>query len=229
MKRIISLVFLIITVIACKTDNPNNKSYSLEQLEKNKQNNLGLASTEKPDLYAMNGQLSEMDRAAIEKFLQKKGLNIFEASYGLHFLGNRYFSENQFEKGMFYQQLAADEYLNPYAMLRLSLIYSKTKEEIQSDLPKGQAENFSQDYAKSFHYLHRAVNISILTMEHFQDRTVMDDINKFGNPLLDVFEKKDSILLKNYDVEALEKKAKESLPEIEKTFFVVYRPKNGQK
>jgi hypothetical protein len=224
MKKFLLFLLLPCLLAACLGENPKFKTYSLQQLEANNENSLQLASEENPDIYRLVQKLSEMDRSSIEKLLQKKGLNIFEASYGFHFLGNRYFTENQFEKGMFYQQLSADQYMNPYAMLRLSLIFSKSREEIQSSLPEGQAANFQQDYSKSFYYLHRAINAGILTMEYFKDRTVLDDINRFGSPLIELYERKDSVILSKFDIQKAEKKAAENLAEIEKAFLKVYNP-----
>jgi hypothetical protein len=142
-------------------------------------------------------------------------------------LGNRYFAEDDFEKGMYYQQLAADEYLNPYAMLRLAIIYSKTKEEISSKLPKGKKIEFERDYEKSFQYLLLAINTAVLTMEYFEDRSVMDDINKFGAPLVELYEKRDSSLLKDFDIAKSEEKAKKELPDIKAAFLRVYKPKKS--
>jgi len=225
MKRSFFIAALIIMVAACKSEAPKNKNYTLEELEKNQKNSLGIESIEKPDLVALNQKLSEAKKEDIEKMLQKKGLNFFEASYGFHYLGNRYFSENNFEKGLYYQQLSADEYLNPYAMLRLSMIYSKTKEEILADLPKGTKLNFKRDYEKSFRYLILALNTSILTMEYFEDRSVVDNINRFAAPLIEFYEKRDSSLLNEFDIVKAEEKAKKDLPTIKEGFLKVYKPK----
>jgi hypothetical protein len=227
MKNYFFAFSLLFIVLACKSDNPKNRIYSLEQLEKNKQNALGIESIEKPDLMALTQKLNEAKKEEIEKMLQKKGLNFFEASYGLHYLGNRYFAEDDFEKGIYYQQLAADEYLNPYAMLRLAIIYSKTKEEISAKLPKGKKIEFERDYEKSFRYLLWSINTGVLTMEYFEDRTVMDDINKFGAPLIELYEKRDSSLLRDFDIAKAEEKAKKEVPEIKAAFLRVYKPKKA--
>ena len=225
MKNFFLFTALVFIAIACTGDNPKNKKYTLEQLEKNRENSLGIESIEKPDLMALNQQLSESKKEEIEKLLQKKGLNFFEASYGLHYLGNRYLAENNFEKGMYFQHLAADEYMNPYAMLRLSMIYSKTKEEILENLPKGTKLNFKRDYEKSFHYMILALNTSILTMEYFEDRTVFDDINRFAAPLVEFYERRDSSLLKEFDFVKAEEKGNKELPAIKEAFIKVYKPK----
>ena len=44
MKKLIIITSLILTILACNSDNPKNKSYTLEQLEQNKQNSLGIES-----------------------------------------------------------------------------------------------------------------------------------------------------------------------------------------
>lgn len=226
MKKLLIIAVVIFSILACNSDNPKNKAYTLEQLEQNKQNSLGIESIEKPDLMALNQKMSEAKKEEIEKLLQKKGLNFFEASYALHYLGNRYFAEDNFEKGLFYQHLAADEYLNPYAMLRLAIMYSKSKEDIATRLPKGKEIKFERDYAKSFRYLLWALNTAVLTMEYFEDRTAVDDINKFGAQLIEFYEKRDSNLLRDFDIAKAEEKGKKELPEIKAMFLKVYRVKS---
>jgi hypothetical protein len=59
-------------------------------------------------------------------------------------------------------------------------------------------------------------------MEYFEDRTAVDDINKFGAPLIEFYEKRDSNLLRDFDIAKAEEKGKKELPEIKAKFLKVY-------
>ena len=228
MKKTLFLAFILLSALGCRSDNPKNKSITLHQLENNQEISLEIESIEKPDLIALNQNFSEASKEEIEKLLNKKGLNFFEASYGLHYMGNRYFAENNFEKGMYYQHLAADKYLNPYAMLWLAIMYSKTKKEIASSLPEGMDIKFERDYEKSFHYMIWALNTAVLTMEYFEDRSIVNDVNKYCAPLIKLYERRDSSILKDFDIVKAEEKAKKELPEIKAAFLKMYKPKKKE-
>lgn len=225
MKKHILISFIVFSAFSYSCNDPKNKTHTLRQLENNKENSIDIQSVEKPDLSNLNEKFSKSSKEEIEKMLNKKGINIFDVSYGMHYLGNRYFAEDNFEKGMYYQHLAADKYLNPLAMLRLAIMYSKTKEEIASNLPQGTKIDFERDYEKSFRYMIWALNTAVLTMEYFEDRTIVDDINRYGAPIIKLYEKPDSNMLKVFDIDKAEKKAKKELPEIEAAFLKVYKPK----
>ena len=72
MKKLLIIAVVIFSILACNSDNPKNKAYTLEQLEQNKQNSLGIESIEKPDLMALNQKMGEAKKEEIEKLLQKK-------------------------------------------------------------------------------------------------------------------------------------------------------------
>jgi hypothetical protein len=74
-----------------------------------------------------------------------------------------------------------------------------------------------------------ALNTAVLTMEYFEDRSVLDDVNKFGAPLVEFYEKRDSILLKDFDIAKAEEKGKKDLPEIKAMFLKVYGVKREEK
>lgn len=217
---LLSLLCIFLLFLSCQ--NQEARSYSLEELENNEENVLGLYVAEQPAIQKLCQELGAMGREEIIEFLQKKDIGLFEASYGFHFLGNRYFVEDEFDKGMHYQYVAADQYLNPLAQLRIALLYYKPTAEIKGALPEGQGKDFAQDFAKSYHYLHLALNYSMLTMSEFADRTAIDDVNHYGRPLIDVFQKKDSTILGDFDVDAAAAKMKAYLPELESKFNTVY-------
>lgn len=223
MKRNLFFFYLFILSfsLSCTNDN-TNRSFKLSELEDNRKNSLRLRIEKQPDILRRNEKLSVMDRYSVENFLRQKDISFFDASFGIHFLGNRFFLEDNFEKGLYYQHLSADEYMNPYAMLKLAIIYSKDTNEILKSLPKGVKLNFKKDLEISFRYLHRAINTAILIMEKFNDRTAIDDINRFGQPLIELFEKRDSNTLGSFDVKAAEEKAALDIKNIKSDFNKIY-------
>jgi hypothetical protein len=223
MKKILfrSVLLTLLILSACNNDEAS-KSFTLSELEKNKANSLRLLVEEKIDLKALCKELAEADISGIEKRVQKKNAGLLEVSYGFYFLGSKYLEKNDFDKGLQYLHIAADHYLNPLAMHTLSVIYSKPAEMIKKGLNSSQASQFRQNFEKSYYYLHRALNSAILTMEKYNDRTIVDDVNKYALPLIEIFEKKDSTVLRNFDFQSAEARAKKDLSAIKSEFEGMY-------
>ena len=220
------LIGAFIICMSCESDRPL-QAYSIEELEKNEQNDLKLAVEENPDILTLTGELEKLDRAGVEARLQKKGLGLMEASYLFYTLGLRYFQEEDFQNGMKYQKLAADQYLNPLAMIRLAHIYTDSTSSVQKMFPEADLGDFEQDFDKVYHYLHYGLNMAILSMEHFQDNYVVKEANFMSGPLTNLFQARDSSVIGNFDVKAAEAAMKAELPAIREKFEAFYGVGDG--
>lgn len=221
LRSLLAIALFLCLITAC--ENEANKKFTLSELENNKGNILGLKVEDKLDIKGLcDALLEEENKEKLEKRLGKNGLGLIEASYVFHILGIKYFEADDFEKGMLYQHLAADQYLNPLAMVLLARIYSERKETVVEKFPKGVVTDFEQDLSKSYHYLHWALNCAILTMEHFEDRYPTDQVNYHATPLINLFEGKDSTRLGSFDTAAAAKEMEAQLPEIKKEFEALY-------
>lgn len=207
---------------ACQSDQPQ-KEFTVEELENNTQNQLELPVEEEVDLFRLQEELEKLDKGAIEKRLEKKGLALVEASYLFNTLGLRYFQEDNFKKGMYYHKVAADQYLNPLAMVRLAHIYSDSASDVQKKFPNAELSGFEQDFEKVYHYLHYGLNMAILTMERFQDDSAVKEVNYMSRSLTDLFQSRDSSILGDFDVQAAEEAMKKELPAIREKFENLYR------
>lgn len=207
---------------ACQSDRPQ-KEFTVEELENNAQNQLELPIEEEVDLFRLQEELEKLDKAAIEKRLGKKALGLLEASYLFNTLGLRYFQEDNFKKGMHYHKVAADQYLNPLAMVRLAHIYSDSASAVQKKFPNADLSGFEQDFEKVYHYLHYGLNMAILTMEGFQDDSAVKEVNYMSRSLTDLFQSRDSSILGDFDVKAAEEAMKKELPAIREKFETLYR------
>jgi hypothetical protein len=214
---ILGLIFL----TSCGKDQ-GAKSYSISELEKNKVNSLNLSVEKKVDFLAICREMASSDINSLTKRLQKKNVGLIEVSYGFYFLGSRYLEKDDFDKGINYLHIAADLYLNPLAMHKLAVIYAQPAAQIRKNVPNGQARNFKQDFDKSYYYIHRSINSAIMTMEAYNDRTILDDINKYALPLIELFEKKDSTILKDFDFQAAELRGKKDVQLIRSEFDKLY-------
>jgi uncharacterized protein YcfL len=216
------LIIGLIILTSCESDKVA-KSFTLSELEKNSANALKIPVEKKVDFLALCKEMATSDINKLSKRLQKKNVGLIEVSYGFYFLGSRYLEKDDFDKGLNILHIAADLYLNPLAMHKLAVIYAQTAEEIRKNVRAGQARNFKQDFEKSYFYIHRSINTAIMTMETFNDRTIVDDINKYALPLIELFEKKDSTILKNFNNEAALSKGKRDVQLIRSEFDKLYK------
>jgi hypothetical protein len=223
MFKIQYLTIFLISVLCCACQSTVKKKPSLADLEANKNNDFGLPIEEKLDLKGLCDELfEEKDKDKLIKRLGKTNLGLQEASYTLHILGIKYFELDDYETGIRYQHIAADQYLNPLAMVMLARIYADKKAEVLAKFPEGAVKTFEQDFSKSYRYLHWALNCGILTMERFSDRYPIDKINYYVTPLIDLFESKDSTRLGHFDTELAAQKMEAELPEIRRQFEALY-------
>ncbi len=222
--NLLAFSFLVIVFLtACQSE--KTKVYSLSELEQNKKNILGLKANTQPDLKKLCDDLFEIEgREKLEKRLSKADIDLFEVSYIFYTLGVDYLRHNDFEKGMQYLHIAADDYLNPLAMIRLARIYVETKEVVSSKFPQGAVKDFEQDFQKVYHYLHWALNTAILTMEYFKDRYAIDIVNEIATPLIDGFEGQNPKFSppSDFDKDAAAKDMEKQLPTIRAEFEKLY-------
>lgn len=217
--KIFYSTLLMLILFSCKNDKPQDISTT-------KKEEISPAFSykveEKPDIMTLCKTLVEMDRKGLENKLSNKNIGLFEASYANFFLAGKYVEEGEFDKGFQLHQKAADLYLNPLSMHWLAFIYFKKEQEIKKDLKKGQARDLKQDFNKSYYYIHRAINSAILTMDHFNDRFALDDVNRYAIPIIEAFEKRDSVKLKNFDFAKAEENGKKDLVKLKSEFEKLY-------
>ncbi|MCP4438768.1 MAG: hypothetical protein GY810_07470 [Aureispira sp.] len=161
MKFFGSIFSLILLVAACTSINEEQPvSYTLEQLQDNMRNKQGLEVEPKIKIGELCESFKGQSLKEITKRLTKEDLGLYEASYGLHYMGNRYLQSGDFRHGIHFLEVAADEYFNPLSMLKLARIYYMSAEQIQASFPNGALDGFSQDWKKAYYYINMSLSLT---------------------------------------------------------------------
>jgi|GEM_PF-5624660 len=197
------------------------QSYTVAELLDNPQNQLQLPLEQNPDILFLCQELDETDITGIRTRLERPGLHALEASFGLYFLGLKYFQQDSFDLGINIMEKVADNYLNPLAFTRLMLLH-KTDPSRFAQLPAGEGQGFEPDIEKAHYYLHAALNSAIFMMERFNERAPVDDVNRYAQGFIQILEEGDSSQLRGLDLKAAEAKMKAELPQLEAKFETLY-------
>lgn len=150
MLKRLSLIFLLFTLSLFSCD--NSKSYTLEELENNSMNNLGLRveSMDAEAYRALFGTFQSLNKEQVLKQLNVKDLELNHASFGFYYLANTCAAKKEMENTIKYHTVAADQYLNPQSCLKLAEFYFHVQ----------------KDYTKAYKYLHRSLEITIEITEN---------------------------------------------------------------
>jgi len=151
MLKKLSLIFALFTLCLFSCDNPRN--YTLEELEKNHYNNLGLRVEAALDAEGYKKTFEEFQNLKKEEILSRlsaKDLELHYASFGLYYLATAYAIKNDIENALKYHKIAAEYYLNPQSLLKLA--------ELNFHIHK--------DYPKAYEYLHQSLEITVEITEN---------------------------------------------------------------
>lgn len=161
MKFLINLLIVILLFSACSSINQEEAvSYSLEQLQDNMRNKQQLKVEPKIKIGELCESLKAQSLEEIKERLTKESLGLYEASFGLHYMGNRYLQSGDFQHGFHFLEVAADEYLNPLAMLKLARIYYMPTEKLAESFPEGSLQGFEQDWQRAYYYINMSLSIT---------------------------------------------------------------------
>ena len=77
----------------------------------------------------------------------------------MYYLGNRYWSRADFEQGLHWHKIAAEDYLNPWSYLTIAGMYFTGAKQLKAKYPTMNLAGFQQDFGKSYYYLHCALEL----------------------------------------------------------------------
>ncbi len=228
-KNQINLALLLLTLLCCFSacQPERTQQFSVDQLTNNPKNQLGLPVEESTDWLSLAEELETADSKEVKKRLERKGIELAETSYLFYALALSYFKEEKFDEALAALKVAADQYYNPLAMVRLAWIYADTKAEVQKRFPKADLSNFEQDYQKVYDYVHYGLSAAIFMMERFDDRYCVDEVNLISRPLTDRFIAKDSTVIGDFDTQAAAAALEQALPQLQKDFEATYGQKKA--
>jgi hypothetical protein len=147
-----------------------------------------LPKNPKTDFKKLMDRFADMDKAELEKYLSMRELELEEASYGLHFLGNRYLQNNQFDSGVICLKVSAEAYFNAVSYLKLAQIYTSSDSLVQSKYPD-QKIQYAQDAVYAADCFQRALMLSDATLAATGDNYVMNQIQKRAEGIAELVQK----------------------------------------
>lgn len=156
MFKRLSLIFALITCSLFSCDKSRN--YTLEELEKNSMNNLGLRVTvmDAEAYQELFGKFQALNKDQILEELKVKDLELNHASFGFYYLANTCAANQEMDNAVKYHTIAAEHYLNPQSLLKLA--------ELNFHVHK--------DYTQAYKYLHRSLEITVEITENNRSHPV---------------------------------------------------------
>jgi hypothetical protein len=202
-KTPLIFILYIFFIVSCD----NAVSYSLEELENNKYNNLKMqveAAMDKAGYESMFSQFVTMNKGQILNRMSADNLELHVASYGFYYLANQYASEGKNDSALIYHQIAADQYINPQSLLKLSEFYFFRE----------------KDYTKAYEYLHQSLEVTVEITDNNRIHPLTKNIKNKAQHML---EEMNSAGARNvFDIVAVRKKLKAELPELLKKYREIY-------
>ena len=157
MLKRLSLIFALF--ILCLFSCDNTKNYTLEELEKNHYNSLGLRVDPALDAEGYKKIFDEFQNLGKDQILNRlsvKDLELHHASFGLYYLATAYAVDGDMENALKYHEIAAEHYLNPQSLLKLAELNFHVR----------------KDFVKAYEYLHQSLEITIEITENNRSHPV---------------------------------------------------------
>lgn len=206
MLKKLSLIFTLFTLCLFSCDNP--KSYTLEELEKNHYNDLGLrveAGLDAEGYKKIFEAFQSFNKEEILARLSVKDLELHDASFAFYYLANTYAAEKNMDNALKYHEIAAKHYLNPQSLLKLAEF------------------NFhvNKDYTKAYEYLHQSLEITIEITANNRSHPVAKNGKDKAQYLLQELERMGERGL--FDKAAIRTQLKETLPPLMEQYRAIYQ------
>ena len=187
MKHLFSLFFLALSIAS----HGSNPSPDVSHLLDNQYNKKNLPVGEFSTVENMVNNMEKQDRNHLLKTLNDEDVTLYEASYGLFFLGLTYLHDGDVEKGVKYLKASAEDYLNPLALGEMARIYYHGNDELHHIFPKEHIDDIDlgieQDHEKSFVILNLAFEIAHEVHKKHHSTVVLRQVSKEGVELLERF------------------------------------------
>lgn len=190
----------------------------LDRLCNNHYNRLNLPVGKMTDVKQIIDAARKSTPQELKAKLNANNITLQEASWDLYYLGQKSLSDNDFKSFVKYLTVAADDYLNPWAMTLLAKVYYYDKARWQKDFPKAQITT-DQNLEKSYTYLQVAFVIGGEIEHDYQDNAILTGVTNGGLALKDTFE---GTGVKGFNSQDAINKNKASMLDKVKTFKRLY-------
>jgi len=160
---------------------------ALDRLCDNHYNKRGL----QPGAYALNKAAIEAAKKAtvpeLTARLNAPGITATEASWTLYYLGQKSLGTNDYKAFVKYLTVAADDYLNPWAMTLLAKVFYYDKASWKKNYPEADITT-DRNLDKSYTYLTLAFVIAGQIEQDHHDNSILTGVANGGLALKDTFE-----------------------------------------
>ncbi len=185
----------------------STRSYSLQELENNRYNDLNLRLEPNIETYGLEKILEEfalLDTTQLLRQLAANDLELNRASYGLFYLANNYAKVGDMQRFLKYHKIAAEQYLNPLSMLKMAQIYQKGLPQISPSIPT--------DWERSYTYMLQAMEcLSVITLNN-RSHILARNTKGFDMFMLEQLDK--AAAEGKFDKEKVRAKLKKELPDL---------------
>ncbi|MBX2875168.1 MAG: hypothetical protein KTR30_23795 [Saprospiraceae bacterium] len=129
---------------------------------------------------------TKMDKPQIEATMDSTDLSLHEISYALYFWAMRHIQEGKIKEGYELLKVAADDYLNPIAMVKLARINFHGSQALQQGKTPIDLE-LDKDLETSYYYITLAFEITRVLNEKTGDKVMLNHVVNSGLALYDTF------------------------------------------
>lgn len=153
-------------------DNPNNKR--------------GYHKGSIAQAVALFNTYTKMDMLQIQSAMDSTDLSLHEISYALYFWAMRHIQAGQVKEGYNLLKVAADDYLNPLAMVKLARInFHGSRALQQGDQPMDLV--LDKDLEVSYYYITLAFELTRVLNDKTGDKVMLNHVVNSGLALYDTF------------------------------------------
>lgn len=158
--------------IAEYVDNPNNKR--------------GYSKGSIAQAVALFNAYTKMDKLQIQAAMDSTDLSLHEISYAIYFWAMRHIQEGKVKDGYELLKVAADDYLNPVAMVKLARINFHGSQALQQgNQPIDLA--LEKDLETSYYYITLAFELTRVLNDRTGDQVMLNHVVNSGLALYDTF------------------------------------------
>lgn len=185
------------------------KPASLAEMFDNQYNRHGYAVGDFSQVSQILASYTNWDKEELLNQLEQEAMTLYEVSYGLYCLSMRCMQQEAYQDGFRYLSIAADDYLNPLAMVKLARLYYHGAQKM--NIPPEVLVSREQDLVRAYYYITLAFQIGGVITDTFGKNKVLDAIVNSGLALLDTFNLPD--IKQKLAVQSADSTLLESLPE----------------
>ncbi len=153
-------------------DNPNNKK--------------GYHKGNITQAVSLFNSYTKMDKTQIQTAMDSTDLSLHEISYALYFWAMRHIQEGKIKQGYQLLKVAADDYLNPIAMVKLARINYHGSQALQQGKNPIDLQ-LDKDLETSYYYITLAFEVTRVLNEKTGDKVMLNHVVNSGLGLYDTF------------------------------------------